>query len=105
LSAGLSPSEVRPEAVAVLKEVGIDISHHYSKAMDTYAGQPVDLAVTVCDDAKEACPVFPAAKKQLHWSIPDPSAVQGDEAERLDAFRKARDEIRRRIESEFLRPL
>ena len=102
LSAGLAASQVKPEAIAVMNEMGIDISHHHSKAMDAYAGQAVDFAVTVCDEAKEACPVFPGAKRQLHWSIPDPSAVQGGEPERLEAFRKARDELRRRIEAEFL---
>jgi arsenate reductase len=102
LSAGLAASQVRPEAIAVMNEMGIDISHHHSKAMDTFAGQPIDFAVTVCDEAKEACPVFPGAKKQLHWSIPDPSAVEGGEPERLDAFRKARDELIRRIQDEFL---
>ena len=102
VSAGLAASQVRPEAVAVMKDIGVDISEHYSKAIDTYAGQPVDFAVTVCDEAQEACPVFPGARRQLHWSIPDPSSVQGGEPERLEAFRQARDELKRRIEVEFL---
>lgn len=103
LSAGLAASQVRPEAIAVMKELGIDISHHSSKAMDTYAGQSMDFTVSVCDDVTEACPVFPNATRQLHWSIADPSAVQGGESERLQAYRNARDELRRRIEAEFLR--
>ena len=102
MSAGLAASQVRPEAIAVMDEMGIDISHHHSKVVETYAGQPIDFAVTVCDEAKEACPVFPGAKTQLHWSIHDPSTAQGGEPERLEAFRKARDELRRRIEAEFL---
>ncbi len=102
LSAGLVASRVRPEAMRVMMEIGIDIGHHESKGLETYSGQPVDVAVTVCDDAKEACPVFPAARRQIHWPVPDPSAVQGDESERLAAFRVVRDDLRQRIEEEFL---
>ncbi|MBU6424512.1 MAG: arsenate reductase ArsC, partial [Chloroflexi bacterium] len=72
-SAGLAPGSVRPEAIAVMREIGIDISGHRSKAADEYAGQEFDLVVTTCDEAKEACPLFPGAKRMLHWSIPDPT--------------------------------
>ncbi len=98
-SAGLAPGSVRPEAIAVMREIGIDISGHRSKAADEYAGQEFDLVVTTCDEAKEACPLFPGAKRMLHWSIPDPTAAVG--AERMAAFRSVRDEIERRIESDL----
>ena len=102
-SAGTVATAVRPEAVAVMTELGIDIAGHESKTLDRYLGTPFDEVITVCDDANEACPVFPGARHRRHWSIDDPSAVAGAEAERLAAFRRARDELRRRIERELLR--
>jgi len=101
-SAGTVATAVRPEAVAVMAELGIDISSHESKTLDRYLGGAFDEVITVCDDANEACPVFPGARHRRHWSIDDPSAVAGSEAERLVAFRRARDELRRRIEMELL---
>ncbi|MDP9265678.1 MAG: arsenate reductase ArsC [Chloroflexota bacterium] len=99
-SAGLEAGGVRPEAVAVMREIGIDISRQRSKAADRFAGQRFDLVVTTCDEAKEACPLFPGATRMLHWSIADPAAVVG--AARPDAFRAARDGLKERIEREIL---
>ncbi|HXX22539.1 MAG TPA: arsenate reductase ArsC [Terriglobia bacterium] len=97
-SAGTKPTRVRPEAISVMREVGIDISGHRSKSVDEFAGQDFDYLITVCDNAKEACPVFPAKTKRIHWSIEDPAAVQGSEKETLTAFRRARDELRARLQ-------
>ena len=98
-SAGTKPTRVRPEAITVMREVGIDISGHRSKSVDEFAGQNFDYVITVCDNAKESCPIFPAKTKRIHWSIEDPAAVQGSEEERLAAFRRARDELRTRLEA------
>ena len=96
-SAGTKPSHVRPEAITVMREVGIDISGHRSKSVDEFAGQDFDYVITVCDNAKESCPIFPAKTKRIHWSIEDPAAVQGSQGEALTAFRRARDELRARL--------
>ena len=96
-SAGTKPTRVRPEAITVMQEVGIDISSHRSKSVDEFAGQNFDYVITVCINAKESCPVFPAKTQRIHWSIEDPAAVQGSEKERLAAFRLARDELRARL--------
>jgi arsenate reductase len=98
-SAGTKPTQVRPEAIAVMREVGIDISSHRSKPVDEFARQDFDYVITVCDNAKESCPVFPARTKRIHWSIQDPAALQGSEVERLNAFRRARDELRARLQA------
>ena len=98
-SAGTKPTRVRPEAIAVMREVGIDISGHRSKSVDEFAGQDFDYVITVCDNAKESCPIFPAKTKRIHWSIDDPAAVQGPEEERLAAFRRIRDELRARLQT------
>ncbi|HLY62743.1 MAG TPA: arsenate reductase ArsC [Terriglobia bacterium] len=96
-SAGTKPTHVRPEAIAAMGEVGIDISRQRSKSVDEFSGQKFDTVITVCDNAKESCPVFPAGTKRIHWSIEDPAAVMGSEAERLAAFRRIRDELRARL--------
>ena len=100
-SAGTHPRGVHPLAIQVMREIGIDISEptgHRAKSLDEFAGQPpMDLVVTVCDDAAEECPYFPGARRQEHWSFPDPSAVTGSEEERLAAFRSVRDAIAERI--------
>ena len=101
-SAGNGVSEVRPLAVRAMAEIGIDISGQWSKSVDEFAGQSFDMAINVCDDAKEACPYFPGGRKQLHWSFEDPSAAQGSEEERLAVFRHVRDEIGQRIRDELL---
>lgn len=93
-SAGTCPSRVRPEAVAVMREVGIDISGQRSKSVDEFAGQKFDYVLTVCDRARETCPVYPGHKNRIHRSFDDPAVVRGSEEERLAAFRRVRDEIR-----------
>lgn len=103
-SAGTVATRLRPEAVAVMRELGIDISQQRSKTLDAVVGQPWDLVVTVCDQAREACPVIPGAGQMLHWSLDDPSAVDGDEGARLAAFRAVRDELGSRIRAELIRP-
>jgi arsenate reductase len=92
-SAGTKPSSVRPEAIAVMAEEGIDIRGHRSKSVDEFAGQEFDLVITVCDHANEICPVFPGRTRRVHRSFEDPAAVVGTEEERLTAFRRVRDEI------------
>ena len=96
-SAGTRPGSVRPEAIAVLAELGIDILGHWSKHVDTFAGQPFDYVITVCDHAKESCPVFPVRTRRIHWSFEDPAAAAGDEAHRLAEFRRIRDQIAQRL--------
>jgi arsenate reductase len=93
-SAGTKPSHVRLEAIAAMNEIGIDISGHRSKSVDEFAGQAFDYVITVCDNAKESCPVFPAATKRIHWSLDDPAAVQGSQDQRLAEFRRVRDQLR-----------
>ena len=93
-SAGTRPSQVRPEAVAVMGELDIDISTHRSKQVDVFAGQAFDYVLTVCDNANESCPVFPGQGKRLHRNFEDPAALQGSQLERLALFRRVRDDIR-----------
>ena len=100
-SAGTNPSQVRPEAVAVMKEIGIDISGQRSKSVREFDGQSFDYVVTVCDNARDNCPVFPAGTERIHWSFEDPAAVQGSEQERLAAFRRIRDRIHERVKTFF----
>ena len=100
-SAGTRPSALRPEATAVMKEIGIDISRHRSKSVDEFSGQVFDYVVTVCDNARDTCPVFPAGSKLMHWSFEDPAAVEGSEAERLSAFRRIRDQMHVRVKAFF----
>lgn len=88
-SAGVKPGRVRPEAIAVMREIGIDISGHRSKSIDEFIGVPLDIIVTVCDNARESCPVFPANVERLHWPFEDPASVED--------FRRVRDRIRARI--------
>jgi arsenate reductase (thioredoxin) len=94
-SAGTKPSQVRSEAIAVMRELGIDISGHRSKHVDEFVGQEFDYVLTVCDNAKESCPVFPGKPVTIHRSFEDPAASSEGEAERLALFRRVRDEIRR----------
>jgi arsenate reductase len=101
-SAGTKPSSVRPEAIAVMREIGIDISGHRSKSVGEFAGQSFDCVVTVCDKARDNCPVFPGGTVRLHWSFEDPAAVEGSETEQLAAFRRIRDQIQERVKA-FLR--
>ncbi|HEV2715043.1 MAG TPA: arsenate reductase ArsC [Terriglobales bacterium] len=96
-SAGVEPTRVRPEAIAVMRELGVDISGYRSKPIDEFAGQEFDYVITVCDNANQRCPIFPGTTKRIHWSIDDPAAAPGDEANRLRVFRRVRDEIRERL--------
>jgi thioredoxin type arsenate reductase len=98
-SAGSNPTTVRPEAIRALQEIGIDISSHRSKSVDEIPPAEIDTVITLC--AEEECPVFLGKVKRLHWGLPDPAAVNSSEAERMIAFRKTRDELRRRI-SKFI---
>ena len=94
-SAGTRPSAVRREAIAVMKELGIDISGQRSKHVDEVEGQRFDYVVTVCDNAKESCPVFMGAVKRLHHSFEDPPPITaGTEEERMTVFRRVRDQLR-----------
>ena len=103
-SAGTYPAgAVHPLAVRVMAEVGVDITAHRPKHVDSLAAADWDLVVTVCDSAREACPVFPAAAEQIHIGFPDPVAVQGSVDERLAAYRAVRDDIRARLVPEIAR--
>lgn len=93
-SAGTKATSVRPEAIAVMKEIGIDISGYRSKVVDAFAKHNFDYVLTVCDNAKESCPIFAGHANRIHHSFEDPAAVQGSEEERLASFRKVRDQIR-----------
>lgn len=93
-SAGTNPKPVRPEAVAVMREIGIDISAQRSKHVDDFAGQSFDYVLTVCDNARETCPIFHAATRMIHRDFPDPAALDAPEAERLALFRLVRDDLR-----------
>ena len=100
-SAGTHPIPVRPLAKKAMREIGVDISRHYSKTLDQFVGQPFDYVIMVCDNARESCPVFHGAKQILHWSIEDPVGVMGGEEVQLRAYREARDEIAGRIREFF----
>src|SRR5580700_5810682 len=93
-SAGTRPGSVRPEAIAVMNELRIDIPHHRSKHVDEFQDQSFDYVLTVCDSAKESCPIFPSPSKRIHMGFEDPAAFRGTEQERLALFRRVRDEIR-----------
>lgn len=96
-SAGTKPSQVRPEAIAVMNEIGIDISGQRSKSVVEFVGQRLDFVITVCDSANQTCPVFPGGVQRLHWPFEDPAAVDGPEEARMAAFRRVRDQIHGRI--------
>jgi arsenate reductase len=101
-SAGTQPRSVHPLAFKVMHEIGIDISAHRAKGIEEFAAEsPMDLVITVCDEAAEACPFFPNARKQVHWGFSDPGQVTGSEEVRLAAFRYVRDLIAVRIEQFF----
>jgi arsenate reductase len=96
-SAGTEATHVRPLAIRAMAELGIDIADQQSKTLDRYLGEAFDAVITVCDQAAEACPVFPGARTRLHWSFPDPSKAAGTEAEQLAVYRQVRDAIARQI--------
>lgn len=104
-SAGTRPSAVNPLAVEVMREVGVDISGHRSKSVREYEGEEFDYVITVCEGAAEECPRFPGRTRRVHWSFEDPAAAEGDRDERLQAFRRVRDQIRRRLGAFVAAPL
>ena len=103
-SAGTEPGEVRPEAVRVMAEIGIDIGGHRAKKVDEFVYQKFDTVMTVCDRAQRGCPFFPGGKEYIHRGFDDPSACPGTEEEVLACFRRVRDEIRAWIEETLVEP-
>jgi arsenate reductase (thioredoxin) len=101
-SAGTEATHVRPLAIRVMGEIGIDISGQESKTLERYLQESFDYVITVCDDANEACPFFPGAQSRLHWAFEDPSKAEGTEEERLEVFRSVRDRIRDRMQAELV---
>jgi arsenate reductase (thioredoxin) len=102
LSAGIEPKGLNPLAVEAMREIGIDISQQQSKDVVGFLGQYIPYVVTVCDSAQQHCPIFPRIYKYLHWSIEDPAAATGTHEEKLQVFRRIRDEIAKRIDEEFV---
>lgn len=103
LSAGVEPKGLNPLAVEAMKEIGIDISQQGSKDVREFLGQAIPYVITVCDNAKQRCPIFPRTYKFLHWSLEDPAEAAGLHEEKMAVFRRVRDEIRLRIEQELLK--
>jgi arsenate reductase (thioredoxin) len=102
LSAGVEAKGLNPLAVEAMREIGIDISRQTSKDVEQFLGQEIPYVVTVCDNAKQRCPIFPGTYKSLHWSLADPAEATGSHEEKLVIFRRVRDEIAKRIEQELL---
>jgi arsenate reductase len=100
-SAGVAPTQLRPEAIEAMREIGIDISGQRSKSIDVFAGQEFDYVITVCDNANEQCPIFSGQTQRIHWSFEDPAAEQSDAQKRMAVFRKVRDELRERLSLQF----
>jgi len=102
-SAGTHPRSVHPLAIRAMAEIGIDLSEaagYRAKSLEEFTHQPpMDLVITVCDEAAEECPFFPRARRQVHWGFPDPSQTTGTEEERLAAFRQVRDALAKRIDA------
>lgn len=98
-SAGTIASFVRPQAIAAMAEIGIDISGHRSKCLNEFLGDPFDYIITVCDNAAENCPVFPGKAERIHWSFDDPAETSGSDAEQLAVFRRVRDEIAEKLKA------
>lgn len=98
-SAGTAPAGVNPLTIRAMAEAGIDISSHSSKHVRDFLGADLALVITVCDSARESCPVFPGSVRRLHWTFEDPAAATGSEEERLAVFRRVRDQIRARLEA------
>lgn len=101
VSAGIEKTSVNPFAIQVMSEMGIDISGHRSKLADDFLNEDFDYIVTVCDNANENCPYFPGGKERIHKSFKDPSGFKGADEERLNIFRRVRDEIKEWIEERF----
>lgn len=100
-SAGTEPKTVHPLATQVMKELGVDISDQSSKGLEAVPLEKIDLVITLCGEAAESCPALPRNTEHLHWPLPDPALVQGDEETVLKIFRQVRDEIRARVEKLF----
>lgn len=98
-SAGVNPTSVRPQAVTVMHEIGIDISQQHSKSVTEFVDQEFDFVITVCDNANEHCPVFPAKTQRIHWSFEDPAAATGDESAILTVYRRVRDQIQEQLQA------
>ena len=96
-SAGVKPTAVNPLAIKAMAEIGIDISKHTSKSAMEFINKSFDYVITVCDNARKTCPVFPGEHEKIHWDLEDPAAAEGSEEEKLPIFRKVRDEIKRNI--------
>jgi arsenate reductase (thioredoxin) len=96
-SAGTEATTINPSTIEVLSEIGIDWSGARSKVLTEFIEQPFDYVVTVCDEARAACPVFPGARRTLHWSIVDPAEIQGTGQEQLEAFRRTRANVSGRV--------
>jgi arsenate reductase len=96
-SAGSKPSIVNPLAIRAMDERGIDIHGQRSKHLNEYLKEPFDYVITVCDNAAETCPLFPGKATRIHWSFPDPAAVNGSEAEKIASFREVRDAIEKQL--------
>ena len=105
LSAGIDPKSLNPLAVETMAEIGIDISAQRSKDVREFLGQAIPYVITVCDNAREHCPIFPLTYKFLHWCFDDPAAATGTHEEKLAVFRRVRDEIRRKIDVELIAPI
>jgi arsenate reductase len=97
-SAGVKPTQVNPLAIKVMAEAGVDISKHRSKSAMEFIGEKFDYVITVCDNARQTCPVFLGKYEKIHWSLEDPAEVTGTEEEKLIVFTKVRDQIKARIE-------
>ena len=103
MSAGIEPTGLNPIAVEAMREIGIDISQQKSKDVRDFLGQAIPYVITVCDNAKQQCPIFPRTYKFLHWSLADPAEAKGSHDEKLAVFRKVRDEIVNRIQHELIK--
>lgn len=101
VSAGSKPSSVNPFAIEAMAERGIDISAYRSKHLGEFLTQPFDYVITVCDNAAESCPLFPGEATRIHWSFPDPAAVEGSQSAKLNAFREVRDDLQRQFSEWF----
>jgi arsenate reductase len=98
-SAGTNPTSLRAEAVQVMDEIGMDIRDQFPKSVDYFDGQEFDFVITVCDQAREGCPILPGAARHVHWSFDDPANVAGSYEERVGSFRRLRDDIRNRLKA------
>lgn len=97
-SAGTFATYVRPHAIEAMRELDIDISDHRSQSQDEFLNQKFDYVITVCDNANQRCPIFPGNVRRIHWSIDDPAFVGSTEEETLAAFRRARDELKEKLD-------